>query len=140
MSSMPPGISLATATEMAAELRKVVRRIPRGVPLVSQLGRNDDGTDPWTPSHIEAGIGLTPYEHLAGGRDQAGSGPAHDGAASTNCRASRSHVSQPIIDSVHRQGLRPAQPARRQVFGDDFNELRRIGKDIINVLEDDAGR
>ena len=26
--------------------------------IVTQLGRNDDGTDPWTPSHIECSVGL----------------------------------------------------------------------------------
>ncbi len=44
---------------------------PRSPTSSPQLGRNDDGTDPWTPSHIEAGIGLRPLRHLAVGRDQA---------------------------------------------------------------------
>ncbi|WP_163071586.1 hypothetical protein, partial [Acinetobacter baumannii] len=42
-------------------LRKVVREFPEVSYVVTQLGRNDDGTDPWTPSHIEASVGLHPY-------------------------------------------------------------------------------
>src|SRR5262249_46783063 len=58
--SMPAGISLQTATAMAADLRKVVREFPEVSHIVTELGRNDEGTDPWTPSHIEANIGLYP--------------------------------------------------------------------------------
>jgi|SRR5436309_730176 Cu/Ag efflux pump CusA len=46
---------------MAADLRKAVREFPEVSYVVTQLGRNDDGTDPWTPSHIEASVGLHPY-------------------------------------------------------------------------------
>jgi Cu/Ag efflux pump CusA len=59
---MPAGISLAKATETAADLRKAVLEFPGVSSIVTQLGRNDDGTDPWTPSHIEAGVGLHPYD------------------------------------------------------------------------------
>src|SRR5215813_9172013 len=58
---MPAGISLSKANEMAADLRKAVREFPEVSYVVTQLGRNDDGTDPWTPSHIEASVGLYPY-------------------------------------------------------------------------------
>src|SRR6516162_1226258 len=58
---MPAGISLNKAAEMAASLRNAVREFPEVSYIVTQLGRNDDGTDPWTPSHIETSVGLHPY-------------------------------------------------------------------------------
>ena len=51
---------------MAAELRGVVRTFPEVSYAVTQLGRNEDGTDPWTPSHIEASVGLKPYDEWGG--------------------------------------------------------------------------
>ena len=56
---------------MAADLRKAVLEFPEVSYIVTQLGRNDDGTDPWTPSHIEASVGLHPYNTLAGRRNEA---------------------------------------------------------------------
>src|SRR6202140_4183160 len=58
---LPPGLSLAKAATMADELRAATLEFPEVSTIVSQLGRNDDGTDPWTPSHIECFVGLKPY-------------------------------------------------------------------------------
>jgi len=64
---LPPGISLPKATEMAADLRHVVNEFPEVSYVVTHTGRNDDGTDPWTPSHVEAAVGLTPYSTWSAG-------------------------------------------------------------------------
>ena len=71
MSACPLVISLATASEMAADLRKAVREFPEVTHVISHLGRNDEGTDPWTPSHIEADISLKPYSMWPARRNQA---------------------------------------------------------------------
>ena len=42
---MPTGLSLDKASEMASELRRTVREFPEVSYAVTQLGRNDDGTD-----------------------------------------------------------------------------------------------
>jgi cobalt-zinc-cadmium resistance protein CzcA len=59
---MVGGISLQKASEMDAELRKAVSEFPEVATIVSHIGRNDDGTDPNTPSHLEALIVLRPYD------------------------------------------------------------------------------
>src|SRR5262249_36611678 len=58
---LPPGISLPKATDMIAELRRAANEFPEVSYVVTHIGRNDDGTDPWTPSHMEAAVGLHPY-------------------------------------------------------------------------------
>jgi len=47
--SMPSGLSLDKASQMTGELRHIVREFPEVSYIVTQLGRNDSGTDPWTP-------------------------------------------------------------------------------------------
>ncbi len=59
---MPTGLSLDKASDMASELRRAVLKFPEVSYIVTQTGRNDDGTDPWTMSHIEAPVGLKPYD------------------------------------------------------------------------------
>ena len=47
--------------------------------------------------------------------------------------------SQPILDSVLDKVFDPHSALAIKVFGDDFNELRRIGRDIVAVLNDTPG-
>jgi cobalt-zinc-cadmium resistance protein CzcA len=136
--SMPAGISLETASEMAADLRKVVREFPEVSHIVSELGRNDEGTDPWTPSHIEAAIGLHPRATW----------PNHGTTADLIKRMSARfrelpgveiHVSQPIIESVTDRVFDVHSQLVLRIFGPDFNELRRIGGEINEVLQNVPG-
>ncbi|HEY1544569.1 MAG TPA: CusA/CzcA family heavy metal efflux RND transporter [Xanthobacteraceae bacterium] len=132
--SLTPGVSLKKSSEMVAELRAAVREFPEVAYIVTHIGRNDDGTDPWTPAHMEAVVGLTPYSTWPAGEtkqdlirrmaDRLGQLPGFEIA-----------FSQPILDSVLDHVFEPHSSLAVKVFGDDFNELRRIGGDIIKVLD-----
>lgn len=131
---MPPGISLDKAAAITAELRRAVNEFPEVSYVVSHLGRNDDGTDPWTPSHVEAAVGLTPYDTWPAGETK---------QRLIRRMASRLEqlpgleiaFSQPIIDSVLDKVFDPHSALVIKVVGDDFDALRRIGKDIVAVLD-----
>ena len=135
---LTPGVSLQKASEMVAELRAAVSEFPEVSYVVSHTGRNDDGTDPWTPAHMEAVVGLTPYATWPAGvtkqdlirrmRERLDQVPGFEIA-----------FSQPILDSVLDKVFDPHSALAIKVFGDDFNELRRIGRDIVAVLNDTPG-
>ena len=59
---MPTGLALNKASDMASDLRRAILKYPEVSYVVTQTGRNDDGTDSWTMSHIEAPVGLTDYD------------------------------------------------------------------------------
>ena len=132
---MAGGISLAKAMEMDAELRKVDHGVPGSVAtVVTHVGRNDDGTDPWTPSHVEAGITLRPYSTWPPG------GTKQDLIRRMSARLAELpgyeiDFSQPIIDSVKDKVFDPHSQLAVKMFGDDINELRRIAKASRRVLE-----
>jgi len=63
---MPPGISVQKASELASNYRQIMRSFPEVSHVVTQTGRNDDGTDPWTFSHIESCVSLKPYSEWGG--------------------------------------------------------------------------
>ena len=130
---LPPGISLQKATDMVADLRTVLRDFPEVSYVVSHIGRNDDGTDPWTPSHMEAAVGLTPYHTWPAGETKQDLIKRMSGRLD-QLPGFEIAFSQPIIDSVLDKVFDPHSALAVKVFGDDFNELRRIGKDIIGVL------
>ena len=135
---MPTGLSLEKASEMATELRRTVDAFPEVSYIVTQTGRNDTGTDPWTPSHVEAAVGLTPYNTW----------PTHESKAAFVQKLSdrlaklpgmQVGISQPIVDGVNDMVGGAHSPLVLRIYGNDFKELRRIGGDIVDVLRQTPG-
>jgi cobalt-zinc-cadmium resistance protein CzcA len=131
---LPPGISLQKGSEMAAEIRAATREFKEVSTIVTQLGRNDDGTDPWTPSHIEAAVGLTPYSTWPGGETK------HDLIAKMSKRFEKIPgitigFSQPMIDGVNDKISGAHSELVLKVYGHDLGEARRIAQDIVTTLD-----
>jgi len=135
---MPTGLSLDKASEMASELRRTVKSFPEVSYIVTQTGRNDTGTDPWTPSHIESGVGLKPY----------GAWPDHETKAQFVQKLSdrlarlpgmQVGISQPIVDGVNDMVGGAHSPLVLRIYGADFKELRRVGGEIVDVLRQTPG-
>lgn len=130
---LPTGLSLEQASEYAGELRHTLLEFPEVSFAITQLGRSDDETDPWTPSHIEAPVGLKPYDTWPHGESKAAF------LKRLNARLNQLPgfdvgISQPIIDGVNDMVGGSHSPLAIRVFGEDFKELRRIGNGIVDVL------
>jgi heavy metal efflux system protein len=135
---MPSGLSLEAASDMASELRRTVREFPEVSYIVTQLGREDAAVDAWTPSHIEAPVGLTPYDTWPKGETKA------DFVRKLNARLHElpginTGITQPISDMVFDAvgGAHSALVIR--VVGDDFAEDRRIAGEIVDILRNTRG-
>jgi heavy metal efflux system protein len=131
---MPTGLALNKASDMASDLRRAILKYPEVSYVVTQTGRNDDGTDPWTMSHIEAPVGLTDYdswpEHESKKKflDKLAAGLAKDMPGFSV------GISQPIIDGVNDMIGGAHSPLVAKIYGSDLNELRRVGDQIVDVL------
>lgn len=128
---MPPGISLPKAIEISREFRQAVREFPETSYVVTQLGRNDDGTDPWTPSHIESSVGLKPYREWGGDKQAL--------IHRMDARLSRIPgisvgFSQPMIDGVNDKIAGAHSDLVIKIYGDDFAEMRRIAEQVAEVV------
>ena len=131
---MPTGLSLDKASEMAGDLRRAILEFPEVSYVVTQMGRSDDGTDPWTPSHIEAPVGLKPYSTWPNGETKA----QFVDRLSTRLKqlpAMDIGISQPIADNLNDEVGGAHSPLAILVYGDDFAELRKIGGQIVDVLD-----
>ena len=135
---LPSGISLDKANDMAAELRRTLHEFPEVSYVVTQLGRSDDGTDPWTPSHIEVPVGLKPYDEW----------PGHENKAELIEKLTQRFaqmpgfsigISQPIIDGVNDAIGGAHSPLVLRVYGTDLKENRRIGNQIVDILQSIRG-
>jgi len=132
--TLPPGISLAKASEMAGELRNAALEFPEVEHIVTQLGRNDDGTDPFTPSHIECAVTLHPYDTWASGWDKQ-TLIAKMSARFAKLPGIDVGFSQPMIDGVYDKIAGAHSELVVKVYGEDFGEMRRIAHGIVTTLD-----
>lgn len=131
---MPSGISLEKANEMTGKLRHSLLQHPEVSYVVTQLGRNDEGTDPWTPSHVEACVGLTPYSHWANGETKEQFINKLDRQLA-QMPGFTIGISQPIIDNINDLLSGSHSPLALRIYGDDLKEGRRIGEAIVKILK-----
>ena len=131
---LPSGISFEKASDMASDLRAAVMEFPEVSYVITQIGRNDDRTDPWTTSHIEAPVGLNRYDSWPGRETK------EQFITKLTTRLSQLPgmdvgVSQPIIDNVNDlvSGAHSAMVVK--IFGEDLKETRRIGNEIVAALK-----
>ncbi len=136
--SMPSGLSFEKANDMATELRRTLLEYPEISYVVTQLGRSDEGTDPWTPSHMEVPVGLKPYEQWPYKETKA------ELIAKLTARFATMPgytigISQPIIDNVNDLVGGAHSPLALRVYGDDLKECRRIGQHVVKILKSIRG-
>jgi cobalt-zinc-cadmium resistance protein CzcA len=132
--SMPSGLSLEKANNMASELRQTLLEHSEVSYVVTQLGRSDEGTDPLTPSHIEVPVGLKPYSEWPRGETKA-QFVAKLNAQFAAMPGFNIGISQPIIDNVNDVIGGAHSPLALRIYGDDLNECRRIGREIVALLK-----
>ncbi|RME19880.1 MAG: efflux RND transporter permease subunit [Bacteroidetes bacterium] len=132
--SLPPGITLEKSKEMSKELRRITLQHDEVTYMMVQAGRNDDGTDAWTPSHFECSIGLKPYSEWKRGKTKADlvEELAADYAKIPGYNIS---FSQPMIDGVMDKIAGAHSELVVKIFGDDLKEARRIAEDVIKALK-----
>ncbi len=131
---LPTGLALNKASDMAGDLRRAILKYPEVSYVVTQAGRNDDGTDSWTMSHIEAPVGLTPYDTWPAGESKRKFVDRLAGGLAKDLPGYSIGISQPIIDGVNDMVGGAHSPLVAKIYGDDLDQLRSIGGQIVDVL------
>ncbi len=136
--TLPPGISFDKAAEMANELRTATHEFKEVSNIVTQLGRNDDGTDPFTPSHIEVSVGLYPEATWASGLTKQ---ELIEKMAQRYAQLPGTNVgfSQPMIDGVLDKLAGAHSDLVVKIYGNDFKETRRIASEVEETLKNVPG-
>lgn len=135
---LPPGISLQKSKELSDTLRARTIKYEEVEYVMVQAGRNDDGTDPWTASHFEVSVGLKPYNIWPRGKVKADL--INELATEYNTLPGFSvGFSQPMIDGVMDKISGAHSELVIKVYGEDFDEMRRISEEIMVSLESVRG-
>ncbi|QIH32567.1 CusA/CzcA family heavy metal efflux RND transporter [Sphingobacterium sp. DR205] len=136
--SLPPGITVEKSKEMSDSLRARTLKYEEISYVMVQAGRNDDGTDAWTPSHFEVSVGLKPYKTWKWGKTKADliNELAAEYATMPGYNVA---FSQPMIDGVMDKIAGAHSELVVKLFGDDLKETRRTAEDLITTLKGVAG-
>ncbi|MDR0843946.1 MAG: CusA/CzcA family heavy metal efflux RND transporter [Tannerella sp.] len=135
---MPPGLSLNKAQEMSDTMRYRLSKHEEVTYVMTQMGRDDEGAEAFTTSHIECSVGLRPYGEWKNGRRKIDL--VNDMAAEiATMPGYRVGFSQPIIDMVMDQIAGSHSDLALKVYGEDIAETRRIAEEVEAVLKQIQG-
>jgi cobalt-zinc-cadmium resistance protein CzcA len=130
---MPPGVTLQKSRTLADTLRKHIMKYSEVSYVMTQVGRDDQGTDPFSTSHTECGVGLIPYRGWEHGKKKT------DLINELSVDLARLPgytvgFSQPIIDMVMDQIAGSHSDLAVKIFGEDQDEARRIAESIVSTV------
>lgn len=100
---------------------------------MTQVGRDDEGAEAFSLSHVECGVGLKPYNTWESGRTKS---ELIDAMAVELQKMPGYSVgfSQPIIDMVMDQVAGAHSDLAVKIYGEDLHETRRIAERIEQTL------
>lgn len=132
--NLPPGISIEKSRDLSDTLRARTLKYPEVTYVMVQAGRNDDGTDSFTPSHFEVSVGIKPYNEWPRGKVK--EDLIEELAAEyATLPGFKVGFSQPMIDGVMDKIAGAHSELVVKVYGSDFVETRRIAESVVEVLK-----
>jgi len=130
---LPPGLSLEKSKIMSDTLRKRLIRFREVTYVMVQTGRDDEGAESFSTSHLECSIGLRPYKEWERGKRK--SDLIDEMAKELETMPGYTvGFSQPIIDMVMDQIAGTHSDLAVRVYGEDQAESRLIAEEILKVL------
>lgn len=135
---LPPGISIDKSKQMAEEFRKTIMKFDEVSYVMTQVGRDDEGTDAFSLSHVECSVGLKPYDTWKSGKKKA---DLIEEMSNTLKKMPGYTVgfSQPIIDMVMDQIAGAHSDLAIKIYGDDLSDTRQISEQIEKTLKSIKG-
>lgn len=135
---LPPGLSLEKSKAMSDTLRKRMIKYEEVTYVMVQTGRDDEGAESFSTSHLECSIGLRPYKEWKRGKRK--SDLVEDLAKELKTMPGYTvGFSQPIIDMVMDQIAGTHSDLAVRVYGEDLQQSRKVAEDILKVLRNIPG-
>lgn len=129
----PPGLSLERSSRMADSLRYTLKQFPEVTYVVTQTGRDDEGTEAFSPSHIECGVGLKDYSEWKHGRKKEDLIREMSEAIAL-MPGYKVGFSQPIIDMVMDQMAGSHSDLALKIYGEDLEKTRELARRAVTIV------
>lgn len=135
---LPSGLSIEQSKQMADEMRNRLKAFDETSYVMTQLGRDDEGAECFSLSHIEVGVGLKPYNTWKSKRTKAELVAAMADTIAT-MPGYTAGFSQPIIDMVMDQIAGTHSDLALKIYSDDLETTRNIADQIVNLFSQIPG-
>lgn len=138
-SFLPSGVTIQENAKIAPEIRKVISRYGPVAYVITQSGRNDDGTDPFPANRTEILIGLKDYHLWADTIKKKDLVRKIMGDLREHFPGVFFSSGQPIIDQVMEIVTGSAADLAISVVGDDIPFMRNKADSIATIVTNTAG-
>jgi cobalt-zinc-cadmium resistance protein CzcA len=137
--TLPGNMSLAEAQKLTPRLKKLIRRTPEALAVLTQLGRPEDGTDPSLPNNLEAFVKLAPPAQWRPNKPTLNDIVAEMAFNLSQVPGLEANFSQPIRDNVAENISGQFGQIALKIYGEDLVELQRAAERSKDVLSRVAG-
>ncbi len=130
----PVGITLNDASKYCNTIRKVISNHKQVNIVLTQLGRNDDGTDPYGPNRLEILVGLKKYSTWISDTSKEELLLKMKKELSEAIPSAEFSFSQPILDNVTEAVTGSVADLAVLINGEDLNFMRKEADSILTVI------
>jgi cobalt-zinc-cadmium resistance protein CzcA len=138
-SFMPSGITIQENAKLAPEIRKIVSKYGPVDYVITQTGRNDDGTDPFPTNRTEILIGLRDYHLWTDTISKQELIQAVKGDLEKHFPGAKFSFGQPIIDQVMEIVTGSAADLAISIVGDSLEMMRKKADSIAVIVKATQG-
>lgn len=137
--NFPAGITIQENAKYSPKIREVISRYPQIAFVITQAGRNDDGTDPFPSNRNEILVGLKDYKLWSDtiSKKELVTNIRHD--LEKAMPAVQFSSGQPIIDQVMEIVTGSAADLAISIVGDDLTMMRAKADTIANLVRQTRG-
>ncbi|MCF6406500.1 CusA/CzcA family heavy metal efflux RND transporter [Chitinophaga filiformis] len=137
--NFPAGITIQENAKYSPKIREVIAKYPQISFVITQAGRNDDGTDPFPSNRNEILVGLKDYKLWSDtiSKKELVTNIRHD--LEKAMPAVKFSSGQPIIDQVMEIVTGSAADLAISIVGDDLTMMRAKADTIANLVKQTSG-
>ncbi|QRR00390.1 efflux RND transporter permease subunit [Dyadobacter sandarakinus] len=137
--NFPSGITIQENASYAPKIRKIIAKYPQIAFVITQTGRNDDGTDPFPANRNEILVGLKDYDLWSKTITKKELVEKIKTDLQTQLPAVSFSSGQPIIDQVMEIVTGSAADLAVSIVGDDLHMMRKKAEDIAKIVKATRG-
>jgi len=130
----PVGIAIDEAKQYTPVIRDVISKNKEVNVVLTQLGRNDDGTDPYGPNRLEILVGLRDYSEWKGHRTKEELMYKMKTDLEQTVPGALFSFSQPILDNVTEAVTGSVADLAILINGSDLKYMRAVADTVLRVI------
>ena len=130
----PVGISLRESSKYDNLIRNIIMKYDPVNLVITQQGRNDDGTDPYGPNRLEILVGLKKYSFWTNKISKADLLKKMNNDLQTSIPGAQFSFSQPILDNVTEAVTGSVADLAILINGEDLKLMRAKADSILQII------